>query len=182
MTTRNRSSSDSDERKIGQRPPIVLTPADREKLFALIREVPASTNPYVAEFLREEIERADIATGNVASSSVVRIGSDVEFIDHDDGRIHRAKLVFPEEAHGIRCMSILSFVGSALIGLGPGQSIRWTELGRERSVSVLAVHADDYTSSSPQRRRDDASIQDRRSRKLEFRSRACRRNNHQGSS
>jgi regulator of nucleoside diphosphate kinase len=143
MTTGNRLSSDSDEKTIEQRPSIILTPADREKLFALVRKVRTSMNPAVVEFLREEVERADVATGDLASRSVVRMGSNVEFIDHEDGRIHRAKLVFPEQVPGTRCISILSSLGSALIGLGPGQSIRWTEQGRERSLSVLAVRPDE---------------------------------------
>jgi transcription elongation GreA/GreB family factor len=98
MNPRDRSSGDRHRRKAEQRPPIVLTTADRDKLFALIREVPASADPEVAEFLREEVERADIVTGDLRSTSVVRVGSDVKFIDHADQRIHRAKLVFPEEA------------------------------------------------------------------------------------
>lgn len=132
-----------------QRPPIVLTPTDRDKLLALIHELPASAQPRTAEFLREEIERADVAKGDVSPSSVVRMGSNVEFIDHEDGRVHRAKLVFPEEARGGRFVSILSSVGSALIGLGPGQSIRWNDPGRERSLTVLKVYGDERIPSSP---------------------------------
>jgi regulator of nucleoside diphosphate kinase len=133
--------------KAEQRPPIVLTPVDRDKLLALIHDLPASAQPRTAEFLREEIERADVAKADVSPSSVVRMGSNVEFIDHEDGRIHRAKLVFPDEARGTRLVSILSSVGSALIGLGPGQSIRWTEPGGERSVTVLEVYGDEIPSS-----------------------------------
>ena len=139
MNTRHGYARDKDERKAEQRPPIVLTTADRDKLLALIRELPVSAHGRSAEFLREEVESADVATGDVSPTSVVRIGSDVKFIDHDDGRIHRAKLVFPEEAYGTRSISVLSSVGSALIGLGPGQSIRWTEPGGERSLTILEV-------------------------------------------
>ena len=150
MTTQNRSSSASDEEKTEQRPSIVLTTMDRERLLALMHNLPEFTHPGIAQFLREEVERADLATGDVAANSVVRMGSDVKFIDHDGGRIHRAKLVFPEEARGNRCISVLSSVGSALIGLGPGQSIRWAELGRERRLSVLDVY-DECASPSPPR-------------------------------
>jgi regulator of nucleoside diphosphate kinase len=80
------------------------------------------------------------------------MGSDVKFIDHEGQRIHRARLVFPEEAHEPRFISVLSPVGSALIGLGPGQSIRWTEPGGERSLTVLEVSGDACI-SSPHRRR-----------------------------
>ena len=152
MNTRHGYARDKDERKAEQRPPIVLTTTDRDKLFALIRELPASAHSRAAEFLREEVGRADVATDDVSPTSVVRMGSNVKFIDHDDGRIHRAKLVFPGEARGTRSISVLSSVGSALIGLGPGQSICWTEPGGERSLTVLEVYGGDYV-PSPHRRR-----------------------------
>lgn len=142
MNPEDRSSRDGHERKDQQRPPIVLTLADREKLLALIRELPESAHVRSGEFLREEIERADLATVDVSPTLVVRMGSNVKFIDHEDERIHDAKLVFPEEARGSRFICVLSPVGSALIGLGPGQSIRWTEPGGERSLTVLEVSGD----------------------------------------
>jgi regulator of nucleoside diphosphate kinase len=122
-----------------QRPPIVLTASDRERLFALVGSVPTTGDMEVACFLREEIERADVAPDNIAPNSVVRLGCDVKFVDHADARIQRAQLVFPEEALLRHCISVLSPIGSALIGLGPGQSIRWTDQGRERSLAVLEV-------------------------------------------
>jgi len=132
-------TSNADGIRAEQRPPIVLTTFDREKLFALLDDAQATVDTEIAHFLREEIERADIVTDDVPPNSLVRMGSEVKFIDHADERIRRAMLVFPEEAQGNQCISILSSVGSALIGLGPGQSIRWTERGRERNVSILEV-------------------------------------------
>jgi regulator of nucleoside diphosphate kinase len=129
----------SDKSIGGQRPPIVLTMADHERLQVLIRETPAPADADTTKFLREEVERADIAPGEIAPTSVVRMGSIVQFIDHDHGWVHCTKLVFPDEVHEAGCISILSPIGSALIGLGPGQSIHWTEQGRERRLSVLAV-------------------------------------------
>ena len=136
-----------------ERPPIVLTMADHEKLHALIRQAPKLPDADTTEFLREEVERADIAPGEVAPTSVVRMGSMVQFIDHDDGWIRRAKLVFPEEVHDAGCISILSPIGTALIGLGPGQSMRWTELGHERRLSVLAVQVGENASPAAQGKR-----------------------------
>jgi regulator of nucleoside diphosphate kinase len=147
------TQSGSDDRIGYQRPPIVLTMADHEKLHALIREAPALANPGTTEFLREEVDRADIAPGEIAPTSVVRMGSMVQFIDHDDGWIHRARLVFPDDEQKGDCISILSPIGSALIGLGPGQSILWTEQGRERRLSVLAVQAGEDRSPVSQGRK-----------------------------
>ncbi|WP_418219787.1 GreA/GreB family elongation factor [Bradyrhizobium icense] len=63
----------------------------------------------------------------------------MKFVDHADARIQQAQLVFPDEVLRRRCISVLSPIGSALIGLGPGQSIRWTEQGRKRRLAVLEV-------------------------------------------
>lgn len=133
----------------GPRPSIVLTAIDREALFELLDDPLKTTDAAAACFLREEIERADIISGDVAPNSVVRVGCSVTFVDHADARIRRAQLVFPEEARCKHSISVLSPLGSALIGLGPGQSIRWTEQGRERSLAVLEVCASGPLSSAP---------------------------------
>ena len=134
-----------------QRPPIVLTALDRERLFALLGDALTTVDKEIVRFLREEIDRADIAPDDVAPNSVVRLGCDVKFVDHADARIRRAQLVFPEEAQCKQCISVLSPIGSALIGLGPGQSIRWTEQGRERSLAVLEVRASGRRSNGSRR-------------------------------
>ena len=147
MSSAERSYSD-------QRPPIVLTASDRDRLCALLRTAETAIVSLAARFLREEIERADIAPHDVASTSVVRMGSEVKFIDHADDHIHYVKLVFPEEARNSQSISVLSSVGSALIGLGPGQSIRWTDQGRARSLAVLEVGVSER--QSPYSHRDHA--------------------------
>jgi regulator of nucleoside diphosphate kinase len=125
----------------GLRPPIVLTAFDRDRLLALLRDPPTTIDREIARFLHEEIERADVAPDDVAPNSSVKMGCEVKFVDHGDGRVRRGRLVFPNETENDHCISILSPIGSALIGLGPGQAIRWMEQGRERGLSVLEVRA-----------------------------------------
>ncbi|MGY4402235.1 GreA/GreB family elongation factor [Bradyrhizobium sp. USDA 3315] len=131
-----------------QRPSIVLTAMDRDALFALLGDPSKTTDVAAACFLREEIERADIMSDDVAPNSSVRVGCYVKFVDHADARVRRVQLVFPDAAWRKHCISVLSPVGSALIGLGPGQSIRWTEQGRERSLAVLEVRAGGHGSQT----------------------------------
>lgn len=150
---RNEGWKDANTRNVernhpGQRPPIVLTALDRQMLLALLDDVLTTMDRETACFLREEIERADIAPDDVAPNSVVRMGCEVKFVDHAKGRLRRAQLVFPEEAQSHHCISVLSPIGSALIGLGPGQSICWAEQGRERSLAVLEVRASERGSAS----------------------------------
>jgi regulator of nucleoside diphosphate kinase len=139
MTADDLTMRTIDRNHVGQRPPIVLTALDRDKLLVLLDEVPMTMDAHTAGFLREEIARADIAPHDVAPNSVVRMGCEVKFVDHADLRVRRAQLVFPEKAQSSQYISILSPIGSALIGLGLGQSIRWMEQGRERSLAVLEV-------------------------------------------
>lgn len=133
--------SDAERSHSDERSPILLTALDRNRLLALLRRAVTTIDPAIARFLREEIARADIAPDDVAPSSLVRMGCEVKFIDHAAARIRRAVLVFPDDARNSHCVSVLSSTGSALIGLGPGQSIRWTDQDRERSLTVLEVRA-----------------------------------------
>lgn len=119
----------------------MLTVSDRDRLFALLGAAPARVSTEVACFLREEIERADVVPDDIPANAVVRLGCDVKFVDLSGVRIQQAQLVVPEEAQSRHCISVLSPIGSALIGLGPGQSICWAEQGRERSLAVLEVSA-----------------------------------------
>ena len=64
--------SNIERSRLEQRPPIVLTALDREKLFALLGDALMTVDKEAACFLREEIERADIAPDDVAPNSVVR--------------------------------------------------------------------------------------------------------------
>jgi regulator of nucleoside diphosphate kinase len=176
------SSSDFNEMQSLQRPPIVLTTADRDRLVALLCAAETTSGSGSARFLREELERADIAPDDVAPASVVKMGSRVKFVDHADVRIHRATLVFPGEVEDSHRVSVLSSVGSALIGLGPGQSIQWTEQGGQRSLAVLEVSAGDASDHACKGVVHDARIHRRRPRQLEFRGGAGHGDNQESSS
>jgi regulator of nucleoside diphosphate kinase len=136
MRNQNGRSSDSAGSNAEQRPPIVLAAADRDALLELLR-TPDSGG---ATFLREELERADIACGEVSPSAMVSIGSTVKFIDHKATNIKTIKLVLPYEANGIDLISVTGALGSALIGLGPGQTITWYEDETERRTTVLETN------------------------------------------
>ena len=130
--------SDISGSAIVQRPSIVLTEMDCNRLSALLISA-SEAAPNVARFLHEEIARAEIARGQVSATSLVRMGSEVKFVDHDSIRARRVRLVYPDEASNSHHASVLTAVGAALIGLGPGQSISWGERGGERRLTVLKV-------------------------------------------
>ena len=122
-----------------RRPPIVLTSWDRDNLLALLRTASVAMDPRVACFLREELERADIACRAVSPSAIVSIGSTVKFIDDNARNIRQVKLVLPDEANDVDLISVTGALGSALIGLGPGQTISWHDGQIERRTTVLEI-------------------------------------------
>jgi regulator of nucleoside diphosphate kinase len=63
----------------------------------------------------------------------------VKFVDHRSPRVRRCKLAYPDETNDSHSISVLTSIGSALLGLGPGQSIHWTDAGIEQRLTVLEV-------------------------------------------
>jgi len=119
-----------------ERPPIVLTSLVRGRLLALA-DAATVGSPSVAHFLHEELARADIIPECTAGS--VTMGSEVKFIDHRWPRIRLCKLTYPDEVNDRHSISVLTPIGSALLGLGPGQSISWIEAEKEQRLTVLEV-------------------------------------------
>src|SRR6185437_489891 len=72
---------------------------------------------------------------------VVSMGCEVEFRDESTGRVQKLILVDPREADiEQRKISVLTPVGTALIGLRTGTSITWeTRTGELKRLTVMGV-------------------------------------------
>lgn len=122
------------------RPPrIVVSKSDHDRLTDLAT---ASLDrlPETAQELLEEMGRAEIVGAPAVPANVVGMGSTVTF-QSEDGRKRRVTLVFPvaEDIAESR-VSVLTPIGTALIGLSEGQSIEWSARdGRRHRLTVLAV-------------------------------------------
>jgi regulator of nucleoside diphosphate kinase len=118
-------------------PSIVVSTADQRLLTQLALDS-LSRSPDVAAELLAEMERAEVV--DLVPANVVRMGSIVRFSD-DEGREKQVTLVFPGKADiGAGRISILTPIGTALIGLSEGQSIAWTTRdNRRRSLTVISV-------------------------------------------
>lgn len=122
------------------RPPrIVVSKADHDRLTDLAT---ASLDrvPETAQELLDEMERAEVVGAPAVPANVVGMGSTVTF-QSDGGRKRRVTLVFPiaEDIAESR-VSVLTPIGTALIGLSEGQSIEWSARdGRRHQLTVLAV-------------------------------------------
>ena len=121
------------------KPPIVVSEHDFDRIVALLERIDRGAPP-TAQELQAEIDRAQIAPTAAMAPDVVRIGSPVSFVT-DGAAPRRVTLVFPQEADiAQHKVSILTPVGTALLGLSPGQSIPWTGPdGRAHELTVLEV-------------------------------------------
>ena len=121
-------------------PPITLSFDDYERLSALVHAA-RTRMPDLADDLAEELGRAHVLHKGKHPQDVVAMKSEVKFRDETSGKIHEITLVYPEAADiSHHKVSVLTPVGTALIGLGTGRSISWkTPTGEVRQLTVLAV-------------------------------------------
>ena len=124
----------------GAKPRIILTAADHEKLSVLANAA-AHTMPEVAAELAEELDRAHVLPQGKRAADTVCMGCEVDFRDDMTGRVQTVTLVYPNEADISKgCISVLTPIGTALIGLPVGKSIDWTtRTGETKRLTVLRV-------------------------------------------
>lgn len=125
--------------KTGRKPNIRISQSDHARLSVLASTV-AARNPEAADELLAELERARIVADGWVSAGTVRMGSIVTF-KPDTGDRKTVTLVFPGDADiSEGKVSILTPIGTALIGLSARQSIMWTARdGRRHELLVLDV-------------------------------------------
>lgn len=121
------------------RPEIVVGRADYDKLVRMANGL-VETRPEFAEELLGELERASVANDGAAPAGTVQMGTKVEYRT-EDGNTRRITLVYPAEANiAERKVSILTPIGTALLGLSVGSSIDFiANDGRQHLLTVTAV-------------------------------------------
>jgi regulator of nucleoside diphosphate kinase len=121
-------------------PYITITGMDRERLSHLLGELDA---PVARDFslLDRELARAQVVPSTSIAPDVVTMNSRVRFADEDKGVPREVTLVYPRDASvNTARVSVLSPVGSALLGLKVGQAIEWPfPDGHRERYRVLAV-------------------------------------------
>jgi len=121
-------------------PRITLTASDHAHLSGLARAA-MRTMPEAAANLIDELDRAQVLAEEGGPIDVVSMGCEVEFRDESNGRVQKVKLVDPSEADIEQGkVSVLTPVGTALIGLRTGASITWeTRTGQLKRLTVMSV-------------------------------------------
>lgn len=134
----------------GAKPRITLTATDHEKLSVLANAA-ANTMPDIASELAEELDRAYVLPKGRHSVDVVCMGCEVDFRDDVTGRVQTVTLVYPNEADISKGrVSVLTPIGTALIGLPAGKSIDWTtRTGVSKRLTVLQVRESSVAERQP---------------------------------
>lgn len=134
MTDHNSADSHS------LKPRITLSAEDFERLSALARAA-MDRMPDIAAGLTEELDRAHVLAKGRHPDQIVAMGCEVEFRDDTTNKVQTVTLVYPEQADISQGrISVLTPVGTALIGLREGDSITWEpRTGGNRRLTVLAV-------------------------------------------
>jgi regulator of nucleoside diphosphate kinase len=129
-----------------RKPQIVVSDIDYKRLTTLATAA-QDRAPEVSDELLSEMERAAVVSAGAVPPSVVQMKSIVTF--RSDGQDRRVILVFPGDADIAEGkVSIMTPIGTALIGLSPGQSITWKARdGRVHELTVLTVDPPDQRPS-----------------------------------
>ena len=116
----------------GMPPPIIVSSRDFDRLEQLL-DAPAHARLPAAIALMGELQRADVLSPEQMPADVVTMRSTVECSEETSGERHTLTLVYPHEADvDAGRVSILTPVGSALLGLSVGQGIDWDMPGGRR--------------------------------------------------
>ena len=120
-------------------PSIILTLLDVQRLERLIETLDDSLPGVIA--LQKELDRAEtIVSHKEVPAGVVTMNSRVHCREQSSGKDYHLTLVYPQDAGGEGCVSVLAPVGTALLGLSVGQHIDWAAPGgKVLKLTLLAV-------------------------------------------
>jgi regulator of nucleoside diphosphate kinase len=135
MTFENNAAA---ERRV--KPRITLTADDYARLSTLA-DAAMNNMPDLAAGLADELGRAEVLAPGDAPEQIVCMNSEVTFRDDTTGKLQTVTLVYPSEADILQGrISVLTPVGTALIGLRTADAISWqTPAGEQRQLTVLSV-------------------------------------------
>ncbi|HEX2861708.1 MAG TPA: nucleoside diphosphate kinase regulator [Lacunisphaera sp.] len=120
--------------------PLYITRPDHHRLRILLSSIHRPAISATLEKLREELDRATIIDPAAVPPDTVTMGARVQFEDLYSGEVEEYTLSFPEHADiGQGRLSILTPVGTALIGYRQGNIVEWPTPGGLRRLKIHHV-------------------------------------------
>ena len=120
-------------------PSIIVGRADHQMLNRLAI-ASLDRSPELSDQLLNELDRANVVADSEVPEDIARMGSTIRYRT-DSGQEQTVTLVYPAEADiEAGRVSVLTPIGTALIGLRAGQSITWRDRADKRHMlTVLEV-------------------------------------------
>ena len=118
---------------------LTITDADHVRLREMIESLRTVGNPYRGHLreLQREIERAQIVPAADVEPDIVTMNSHLRVRDCDSGVAERLTLVFHGDADLLSArLSVLSPLGTRLLGQRAGDEIDWEGAGGFRRVRI----------------------------------------------
>ena len=121
---------------------LILSRDDYEVIMSYIKKglPPITFNRKDAEELELELKKAEIVNREDLPEYVVRLNSTVTIKEEKENRIIEFKLVTPHKANiKKRLISIMSPIGTALIGFSKGQQVQWRVPAGRKTYTIMNV-------------------------------------------
>lgn len=121
---------------------IYITQHDLERLKKLMQEPPSkpTLRGLAAQNLAHELKRALVVSPKEVPESVITMNSRVLLREVDSGKEIMCWLVFPDKVHAVKnAVSILSALGTAMIGYSVGDVFPWKSPSGIKHMEVLDI-------------------------------------------
>ncbi len=124
---------------------LLLSKEDREIILSYLQNSVSRTtfNRHEAEDLKSELNRAKIVKKDSLPKDVVRLNSTVRIREEEKGKEMKVTIVTPEKADiKLNRISVMSPVGTALIGFREGQLVSWNVPSGKKQFTIMEVQND----------------------------------------
>ena len=122
---------------------LVLSKNDYEIIMANIKNHQGrnSFNRQNADELKGELKKAKLVLKDEVPGDVVRLNSHVTIRDEKENKLIEITVVTPEKADiKLRKISVLSPIGTALIGYRKGDRVMWKVPAGKKTFTILEVN------------------------------------------
>ena len=121
---------------------LMLTKEDHAKIMSYVkRGFPGIFNKNDAQGLEMELKKAKIVDTEELPTDVVRLNSTVIIKEEKEDKLMQLMVVIPEKADiRNKKISILSPVGTALIGFRKGEKVKWKVPAGTKTFMIMDVY------------------------------------------
>ena len=121
-------------------PDIIVTHEDLPVLSRIVEKAMEEGRYEAASRLGNELHRARVVPTAMAPRDCLILNAVAQYLEERSGAVQEASLVAGEGRPSAGTVSVLSRVGTALLGLSAGQRIGWADpQGKTRMLRLLEV-------------------------------------------